>query len=157
MKVCCFTGHRNIGKTKLDRVTGFVNEAILDAINSGVTEFITGGAVGFDTIAAEQVLFMREDYRDIRLNLYIPCKNHTVRWTEENRKRFERILSLSDSVKYVSSDSYREGCMQKRNAAMIADSDMCIAYMNNPYSGTGQTLKLAEEKDIKIVNIAGLV
>ena len=39
----------------------------------GVNTFIDGGALGFDTIAAETVIEMREKYQNIKLVMYLPC------------------------------------------------------------------------------------
>lgn len=153
-KTCFFTGHRFIGLDDAAAVKSRLNEEILNAVNSGFTHFISGGAIGFDTIAAERVIFLRETYCNIRLVLYLPCINHSQNWKEYDRDRFESILSLADEVYYVTKDAYKPGCMKKRNEAMAEASDMCIAYLKNPISGTAQAVKMAEEKGIRVVNIA---
>ena len=53
-----------------DKLLSCLREEILNKINDGVTTFIAGGAIGFDTMAAEQVIDMRSDY-PIRLLLYL--------------------------------------------------------------------------------------
>ncbi len=153
-KTCFFSGHRYIAYDEAVKVKSRLNEELLNAVNAGFTQFISGGAIGFDTLAAELVIRLREDYGDIRLILYLPCTNHTKNWNEIERARFERIFSLSDEVYYVTREDYRDGCMKKRNKAMTEASDMCIAYLKNPVSGTAQAVKLAEKRGIKIVNIA---
>ena len=155
-KTCFFTGHRFIASTDVETLKSRLNEELLNAVNAGFTHFISGGAIGFDTLAAEQVIRLREDYGDIRLILYLPCTNHTKNWNELERARFDRIFSLSDEVYYVTREGYHDGCMKKRNNAMTEASDMCIAYLKNPVSGTAQTVKLAEKKGLKIINIADL-
>ena len=126
----------------------------MNAINSGFTHFITGGAVGFDTLAAEQIISMREDYDKIKLILYLPCTDQSENWNENDKARFERILSEADEVYYVSREPYKTGCMKKRNYAMVTASDMCIAYLKKSSSGTAQTVKMAQDKGILVVNIA---
>ena len=155
-KTCFFSGHRHIAFDEAVKVKSRLNEELLNAVNAGFTHFISGGAVGFDTLAAEQVIRLREDYSDIRLILYLPCSNHTKNWNELERARFDRIFSLSDEVYYVTREDYRDGCMKKRNNAMTEAADMCIVYLKNPVSGTAQTVKLAEKKGLKIINLADL-
>lgn len=153
-KTCFFTGHRFIWREEQKRLKSLLNEALLDAVNNGFTHFITGGAVGFDTLAAEQIILMREDYDMIRLILYLPCINQSESWNESDKERFEHILSEADEVYYVSREPYKKGCMKKRNYAMVTASDMCIAYLKKTSSGTAQTVKMAREKEIPILNLA---
>ena len=153
-KTCFFTGHRFIAADAIKDIKSRLNEELLNAINSGFTHFISGGAVGFDTLAAEQVLRLREDYNDIRLVLYLPCTNHTQNWKENDKMRFEAISSYADEIYYVTHEGYRDGCMKKRNNAMAEASQMCIAYLKNSISGTAQAVKLAEKKGVKVINIA---
>ena len=153
-KTCFFTGHRYMTAEEAERLRSRVKEEILSAINDGYTHFIAGGAIGFDTLAAEQVLFMRGTYKDIRLVLYLPCCDQSKNWTENERIRFDRILSVADEVYYVSREPYSNGCMKKRNMAMVEASDRCIAFFKNRSGGTAQTVKMAEKKGMKIINVA---
>ncbi len=152
-KTCFFTGHRFIGFDEASKIRSRLNEELLTAINAGYTRFISGGAVGFDTLAAEQVVLLRKDY-DIVLALYLPCINHSRNWRESDKIRFEQIFSLADEIHYVTNESYKNGCMKKRNSAMVDASDLCIAFLKNMQSGTAQTVKMAQEKGIDIINIA---
>ena len=153
-KTCFFTGHRFIRTDEAARVKSGLNEEILNAVNAGFTHFITGGAVGFDTLAAERIIAMREDYDQMRLILYLPCIDQHRSWRADDQECFERILGEADEIYYVTKEHYREGCMKKRNRAMVEASDMCIAYLKNMSSGTAQTVKMAKEKGIITVNIA---
>ena len=131
-----------------------LNEEILNAVNNGFTHFISGGALGFDTIAAEQVIFMRENYNEIRLIMYLPCTDQSKNWSEFERIRYDNILSVADEIYYVSHEPYKKGCMKKRNCEMAEASDMCIAYLKSMPSGTAQTVKIAKNKGIDVINIA---
>lgn len=153
-KTCFFTGHRIISNSEINAVKSYLNEELLNAVNRGFTHFITGGAVGFDTLAAEKIILMREDYNFIRLILYLPCTDQVKDWNKSDKERFERILAMADEVYYVSREPYKEGCMRKRNLAMVEASDLCIAYLKNKSSGTSQTVKMARDKGIEIINIA---
>ena len=58
-KCCCFTGHRRIPEQEMLWVRRRLREEILDLAQKGVDTFLTGGALGFDTLAAQEVLRMR--------------------------------------------------------------------------------------------------
>lgn len=153
-KTCFFTGHRVINPNYISMIKSHLNEEILNAVNKGFTHFISGGALGFDTLAAEQVILLREDYNEIELSLYLPCSDQSKNWSEFERIRYDNILSLADEICYTSNEPYKNGCMKKRNEAMAEASDMCIAFLRRLSSGTAQTVKMAQEKGIDVINIA---
>lgn len=55
-KACCFTGHRNLGKAEIPFIHSQIDTAITSMLEENVTDFITGGAVGFDMMAAQAVI-----------------------------------------------------------------------------------------------------
>lgn len=55
-KICCFTGYRNLANEDLANITKQVKNAIYELYKNGVDTFITGGALGFDTLAAQYVI-----------------------------------------------------------------------------------------------------
>ena len=66
---CCFTGHREILPEDREPLrTALLSEIQRLYAEKGVTEFYTGGARGFDTMAAEAVLKTREAL-PVRLHL----------------------------------------------------------------------------------------
>ncbi len=152
-KACFFTGHRAIDSNNKQLIS-YLREEILDKINSGITVFIAGGALGFDTLAAEQVIDIREDYTKIRLCLYLPCTDQDADWCEADCARFEKIKEQADEIRYITQRGYIRGCMKKRNRAMVVDADCGIAYYVKKSSGTAQTIKMAQEKGIDVINIA---
>lgn len=148
---CCFTGRRYIDASHLEQLRHNTYEIIKKLSQEGITDFICGGALGFDTLASQLVLAVRNDIPKIRLILAIPCKNQTQGWKKTDIGEYDRILSLADEVIYVS-DEYYEGCMQKRNRFMVDNSSYCIFYMPTPRGGTAYTVKYAIEKERTIQN-----
>ena len=69
-KSCSFTGHRPqklpFGENERDpRCVAFkqdIHNAIEELIGQGYARFVSGGARGFDTYAAEAVLALKESY-----------------------------------------------------------------------------------------------
>ena len=77
--ICCFTGHRSIAPDQLKQLPGLLDLALERLIESGVTVFRTGGAIGFDTLAALAVLKKKEIHSKLRLELILPCQDQMSR------------------------------------------------------------------------------
>ncbi len=71
-KTCCFTGHREI-KESIQKVVEVLEIELDKLIENGYCYFGAGGALGFDTIAAQTVLHLREQYPHVKLILVLPC------------------------------------------------------------------------------------
>lgn len=155
MRSVSFTGHRKLAENTAS-IAQRLYKKLEEEIQNGATDFNTGGAVGFDCLSAAVVLKMREVYPNIKLNLILPCSNdeQTENWEKEEKAEFYRILSLANTVEYTSEHFYK-GCMKVRNTRLIELADCCLCYWNtnNPRSGTGQTVRMAIKKKIKIVNL----
>lgn len=155
LRTCFFTGHRRLPAAKFDDIKRILSENIERLIiEYDVRDFISGGALGFDTAAAEAVLEMKKKYPHIRLLLYLPCYGQSTKWGLVQQYKYRMMLSRADEIVYVTEEKYKDGCMQLRNMRMIKDSFFCIAFCILSRSGTGYTLKSAGEVGVKIVNIA---
>lgn len=66
-KTCCFTGHRDIPRAVYSSLSRELDAVVRALIGKGVRFFGAGGALGFDTLAAETVLRLRQIYPQIRL------------------------------------------------------------------------------------------
>lgn len=155
MKTACFTGHRNLSGN-FDFLRADMYDKLERAIiNGGIVNYCTGGAIGFDTIAAETVLKLREVYPQITLNLVLPCRpeDQTRNWSAEQKQTFFRIMDKADSVVYTA-DRYFDGCMRKLNARLVELADFCFCYWDSSKirSGTAQTVRYALQKPIQVWN-----
>ncbi len=114
-KSACFTGHRSFsGNTEnLDTRLYDILERAITKMN--VADFYCGGAIGWEELAAQTVLKLREIYPQIKLHLILPCPNEeqTAKWTKEQKTEFYRILDLADNVEYTS-EHYYHGCQLYR-------------------------------------------
>lgn len=122
-------------------------------IEQGYRYFGAGGALGFDTLAAQAVLRLRERYPQIRLILVLPCLNQTRGWPQADTDAYEEIKRCADKVTYTS-EHYFRGCMQKRNRHLADNSSACICYLTKPTGGTAYTVNYASEHGLTIINIA---
>ncbi len=147
---CCFTGHRVLGRDfSYDRLY----RTVVKLINEhGVNTFIAGGAIGFDTAAAEAVLQAKEQGYDVALHIYVPCRNQSERWNSLDKARYEKILKRADYID-MNDAPYYDGCMQERNYKMVDASSFCLCYFNGKRSGTGQTVRYATKSGLKVGNL----
>ena len=72
MLTCAFTGHRNIKEAHKKALPDLLSRAIFYAYEKGCRRFVTGGALGFDTYAAREVLRFRISHPDVSLVLFLP-------------------------------------------------------------------------------------
>ena len=102
----------------------------MSAIQSGYRCFITGGAIGFDTLSAQTVLNAKQEHRrkKIKLILAIPYPQQAEKWNKADVDKYEHIKALADEVIYISKEK-KKGCMHARNRYMIDNSSLCIAYI----------------------------
>ncbi len=153
-KSVCFTGHRKLTDTMT--LKKFLTEQLIKLIGEGADTFYAGGAVGWDMLCECTVLELREKYPHIKLILILPChaKEQSDKWSENDKAEFKRILSSADSVE-VCSEHYFNGCMKVRNQRLVDLSDICVCFYNaqNRRSGTGQTVRMALEKNIPVINL----
>ena len=156
MGSACFTGHRNI-KEPVANLHRRLKRCILSAVNNyDVTEFYVGGAVGFDMLAAREVLKIMNTL-EIHLHIILPCSynEYNSKWSDKDKKMLLELTNKATSVK-VLSEHYYDGCMKIRNQHLVDAADaLCICYYNpnNKRSGTGQTVRMAERKGLIIKNL----
>ncbi len=151
-KKCMFTGHRIIPTDAREGLWEGLKKAISDLYIKGVRDFITGGAIGFDTLAALTVLALKEIRPEVRLHLYLPCRDQDKRWSVKDREIFRHILERADSVLYIC-DEYAPGCMHARNRKMVDESDVCIAYLMRHSGGTAYTVNYAISQGKEVIKI----
>lgn len=160
MKMCdmkgrtvCFTGHREIPFLKTIAIRKRLRKTLEDLIERGYCYFGAGGALGFDTLAAQTVLELREKYPEIKLILVLPCLSQADQWSDADKKVYEKIMKCSDKVVYTSNE-YSRGCMHKRNRHLVDYSSVCVCYQTKGNGGTAYTVNYAKQKGLKVINIA---
>ncbi len=138
----------------LPEIAERLENALIALIEQDYCHFGVGGALGFDTLAAQTVLRLRERYPQIRLILVLPCRSQTGGWSQADIDIYEEIKRRADKVTYTS-ENYFRGCMQKRNRHLVDNSSICICYLTKPTGGTAYTVNYARRSGLRIINIAG--
>jgi len=149
----CFSGHRVLSQKKIEKIVKRLDEAVDQLIQQGVTDFLCGGAVGFDHICASMIITKKQQGADIRLLFALPCRNQDEKWTDRQKQLYRSLLSEADAVHYVS-EEYTPDCMKKRNYYMVDNSAYCICAMTKDLSGTGQTVRYAQQQGLQVINVA---
>lgn len=142
MERCVFTGHRQLEK---DFNVDALDRAIEDFIQKGVRYFYNGMAQGFDLLAAERVLTMKEKYPQIKLIACIPFYGQERSMNNLDKQRYVHILKKADEQRLISYH-YTKFCYMKRNQYMVDESDCMIAYLREKKGGTYNTVLYYEKK-----------
>ena len=153
-KTCCFTGHRNIPKGEEAAVRARIREETLIQMARGVDTFLVGGAIGFDMLAAEVLLEMREtEGKALRLVSVLPFQGWRDRWGSAEKDREDRILEKSDEISFSRLKNSRQ-CYLDRDRKMVDSSCACIAYCSRFGGGTAYTVRYAMKQGVEVINIA---
>lgn len=150
---CCFTGHRRLPKDNIEQIIKKLNQEVDWLIAQGVTNFISGGAIGFDQLAASLIIAKKETGQPLRLIFALPCKNQDELWDDKQKKLYRNLLSEADEIIYIS-ETYQCGCMEKRNHYMVAQASYCLCALLHTFGGTAQTVEYAKKKGLNIINVA---
>ncbi len=152
-RTACFTGHRTIPFLQKRKIKKKTRQVLIETIEQGYRYFGVGGALGFDTLAAQTVLELRSEYPDIKLILVLPCENQTQGWERADIEEYKRIKAAADKV-VCTSQAYYSGCMHKRNRHLVDNSSLCICYLTEQSGGTAYTVSYARSQGLKIINVA---
>lgn len=155
-KTCCFTGHRVILVHQRDRIYKALKIEIIKLIESGYCYFGVGGALGFDTLAAQVILELKQVYLHIKLILVLPCMEQTKGWSATDISIYEDIKNRCNKYTYTS-EHYYSGCMHKRNRHLVDHSTVCIAYLTRQSGGTAFTVDYAKKHNVRVINIANYI
>jgi len=156
--VACFTGHRpqklswkfNDNDENYKRVWAETLDKIESAVQRGYHTFITGMALGFDLMCADIVLWLKDEYPEIKLLGALPCKDQTKYWKEEDKEMYNKILSQLDGIRCIYDKYIGPECMFERNRYMINNSSLVIALFDGKAGGTKQTIEYAKNQGLKI-------
>ena len=153
MTTCCFTGHRTIPPEARDELTAILDRRLQALYDVGFVEFRAGGALGFDTLAAERVLALRARHPDCRLVLMLPCRDQSKYWSKADKEEYAEILEKADRICYAR-EHYTPDCMHARNRALVDGSDLCLAYLIENKGGTLYTCSYALKQGVRLINLA---
>lgn len=150
---CCFTGHRRLSADQENLLVARLDTLLPRLVEQGVHYFGAGGALGFDTLAAEAVVRLRSSHPEVRLIMVLPCLDQTRGWSKADQWRYERIRQQADKVVYTG-QFYTPGCMDARNRHLAGESAWCVCYLTQERGGTFYTVDLCRKQGSTVINLA---
>lgn len=153
VSVVCVTGHRDISQPHILRLPSLVEQKLTELIDRGAREVRAGGALGFDMVATLKVLELRERYPQLRLSLFLPCRDQADAWLPSWQRAYRYILDRADAVHYEY-ERYTKGCMLARNRRLVEGSDVCLAYCTRNRGGSFYTCSYALQRGVELINLA---
>ena len=122
--VVAITGHRpgslNTDQQKyMKERLKFIADGLVDYY--GAEKFLTGLALGADTIWAELALKYGIEY-----DVYIPFEGQEERWSKTDKKKYQDLRSGA-VIEKVFGQQFSNRLYHARNDALIRDSDLLVA------------------------------
>ena len=131
---------------KLDRLLMYL-------AGKGVTEFYCGGALGFDTLAEEAVLRLKEKTPYVRLHLILPSPDQAARWRSSEQTHYRELLEQATDVEYVA-DRYSVDAIFERNRRLVDYTGLCVCYQTHSGGGTDFTVGYARKRGKAVIQMS---
>ncbi len=151
-QTACFTGHRNIENLNSSQLTAAIIKIVRELVEMGIYRFYSGGAVGFDLVAASAIISLKNEIPHLKLIFALPFKNHFTRWSQKDKILFSKLSAFADEIVYVT-DSKVKFAPILRNRYMIDRSSVCIYYLRRKTGGTHHTVQYAKRKGLSLIPV----
>jgi uncharacterized phage-like protein YoqJ len=163
VKSVCFSGHRpaklpgrydnlqHVGRVWLHQM---MRAQLMELQPKKV---ITGGALGIDQEAFDIAWELMEKGLIEEVWMYLPCRGQESKWPSASQVNYRARLDKAEArgwVKYIHDGPYPGAwCLQKRNVAMVDDTDAVIAIWDGSDGGTKNCRDYALSKNKKVMRI----
>ena len=149
---CCFTGHRDLPLWEEEKVRTRLRYRLMPMIFDRVAYFAVGGGLGFDLLAAEYLLKVRDEFKkQIRIISVLPYPAYYAGWPEEDIRRQEEIIRRSDKVVCACTEE-RSDAWRIRNKMMLDGSAHCVCYCRRLTGKTADAVRYAMRQGVILHN-----
>lgn len=150
---CSFTGHRpeRLALPEKQIIT-WLEEQIRKAADDGYTDFISGMQRGVDIWAAELVIKLKQEGKQVHLISACAWNGMEKDWDQDWKSRYVKVLMGSDKIVYVSRRPGRAAYFE-RNHWMVDHSSRLIGVYTGAPGGTKETIMYAKNKGLELVMI----
>lgn len=153
-KTCCFTGHRDVPTRDKQAIIKNIERKVRELIGAGYLYFGVGGAIGFDTIAAQTLIRLRQkEFPQIKVILVYPFDGFTALWSTDQKRAYHDLFPCYDKVVKVAEKPSKSAFLT-RNRHLINGSSCCICYLTKDSGGTAYTVSYAKQHGLHIHNVA---
>lgn len=143
MRICAFTGHRptrfafkyNEAAPTCAKLKNVLAKQIARLYRCGVTQYLTGCALGVDMWAGAAILALAEQYPELSLRCIVPFAGQERQWTTAQQARYNALLQRSSQTVII------------RDRYLVDNSDVLLAVYDGEAkkrSGTGYTVRYAQ-------------
>ena len=140
---CCFTGFHQLTYQQEHALAKPLEAELLYLIHQNISAFLSGGEPGFDRMAAEAILALKQKGQPLRLTLVLP----ESAGANEKKQGEDALLSGADAIVRLTGSPESPSQYLARNATVC----LC-AY--SPSEGVPPTVRFAEKRGLQIINIA---
>lgn len=160
MKTCMLTGHYsknlpfplNENNKSYEELKRHLDFLIREKIRNGITHFIAGMTFGTVYYAIEIVLYLRDEYPNITLDLILPHAYQSRKFSNNQLSKYDKVLNQCDNI-LVLQDTVNPYCIQKLNQYLVEHSDIAIAIWDGTNKGISKIVKYALSKKLPITVI----
>jgi len=147
MNTAFITGHRTFNYPfDYPSLRRGINQLTNLGIERGITTFLTGMALGTDTLAA---LIWAE--RHLTWKAILPCPDQSNSWTRKQQILYRQLLTKATEVK-VLYPQYEQGVMQARDQYLVNNSQLCLAVSDGrTEGGTFLTIEMARKAKLPLI------
>lgn len=93
-----FTGHRFYNFSQQEVIRERLTKAILEAYEHGISNFISGFAIGIDLMAAQIVQSLKPSCPGMTLTAAIPFRGQADRFKPGDRIVYDELIASADEV-----------------------------------------------------------
>lgn len=137
---------------------------LIEKIEQGHTDFLSGAALGFDSIFFWVVQRLKNQYPHLPIKniVAVPFRDFPNSFWKKQRHWYNRMLEVADEVIYVTdlheyntnedipADEYSIPKLKARNQFMVDLAVCLVAYCIDDKSGTGQAIRMAMRQNVPI-------
>ncbi len=134
------------------RVRARLEETLGALIADGVIYFGVGGAVGFDLLAAQTILSLRERHPQVRLIVVLACRDQAAHWNAADTAALADVCARADKVVCLQ-ETYTPDCMKARDRYLVDHSGVCVYWLTHYGGGTGYTEQYARRNGRRMVGL----
>jgi uncharacterized phage-like protein YoqJ len=159
IQTAAFIGHNELP----DDISGLKNaieQTARSLIPRGVVCIGIGGDTGFDALAAKVLLGLRDmEFPQVRLIRVLPFKGIDERWTQEQKRDFEKINSMANKVVWFAEECTGDEQYHARNRQMVDQAAHLVAYCTDTTADnpTASGYRYAVKKGLNTILLNGVI
>lgn len=109
--------------------------------SSDAEYLVSGGALGFDTVAVKAAFDVGIPYK-----LILPFEGYEQYWPQQDKRRLAWMVKHCNDVVFACEPGFANWKYQERNKHIVHASDFLVAFWNGEPGGTANCVRYAGDK-----------